>query len=71
MASKDRRYGIRITLPPQDPLASPHLLGRNWESFRWYADPATRDRAMREMLKEHPYSRRGDLPSIVCEPVDR
>lgn len=67
----NKRFGIRITLPEGDPRRSPHMLGPNWEAFRWYASPEERDRAMAEMQAEHAYSRRGDLPNIHCEPVNR
>ncbi len=67
--SGKKPYGIRITLPEDDPRRAPHLLGPDWEAYRWYATPEERDQAMKDMLREHPYSRRGDRPNIHCEPV--
>ena len=67
----NKRFGIRITLPQGDPMALPHLLGSDWESYRWYASPEARDRALKDIPREHQFSRRGDQPWIVCEPVDR
>jgi hypothetical protein len=62
-------YGIRITLPPGDPLAA--LLGRETEMYRWYADARERDAALEEMQREHEYSRIGDRPRLVYEKVER
>lgn len=71
MNDKDsKQYGIRITMPENDPMAMPHLLGSEWESYRWYASPEERDRALEDMVREHQFSRRGDRPSIYCEPVN-
>ncbi|MEA5445436.1 hypothetical protein VCB98_06350 [Gammaproteobacteria bacterium AB-CW1] len=69
--SEQKRYGIRITLPQGDPLALPHLLGSDWESFRWYRSAEERNRAMEDMGREHQFSRKGDIPSITLEAVDR
>ncbi|MCP1727337.1 hypothetical protein J2T60_001302 [Natronospira proteinivora] len=71
MTDKNKRYGIRITMPGNDPLAMPHLLGEDWESFRWYETEEERNRALEDIPREHQFSRSGDRPSIHCEPVDR
>lgn len=71
MSSDNRKpFGIRVTMPDNDPMAMPHLLGSDWESFRWYKTAEERDRALADMMREHQFSRRGDRPSIQCEPVD-
>ncbi len=64
-----RRYGIRVSLPESDPLRQ--VLGENWEAFRWYHSEPERDQALRDMTAEHLYSRPGDRPSVVCEPIER
>ena len=64
-----RVYGIRITLPPEDPLAA--LLGNDTEMYRWYATTAERDAALAEMQREHEYSRIGDRPTLRYEKVER
>ncbi len=66
-----KRYGIRMSLPPDDPMRAGHLLGPDWESVRWYALPADRDAALEDFRREQVYSRRGDRQSLVLEPVER
>jgi hypothetical protein len=63
------RYGIRVTMPPNDPLRS--VLGNDWHSEHWYASAAERDEALLEMGKRHAYNRIGDAPSIRLERLDR
>jgi len=65
------RFGIRCSLPADDPMAAPHLLGPDWEAYRWYETAQARDEALREYSREHMYSRRGDIPSVIYTPVDR
>ena len=64
------RYGIRCTLPPDEPMAAPHLLGPDWVAHYWYATAAERDAALADMRAEHRYSRRGDAPSVVYAPIE-
>lgn len=64
-----RKYGIRLTLPNNDPLIP--LLGENWEKTHWYATLEERDRALREMTEQHIYYRKGDKPSFVYEKLER
>jgi len=66
---RERRFGIRVSAPPGDPFT--RLVGRDWHSFHWFATREERDRAMQEMGARHRYSRIGDVPSIVLEPVER
>jgi hypothetical protein len=61
-------YGIRITLPPGDPLGA--LLGSDAQMFRWYASTAERDAALEDMRREHEYSRIGDRPSQLYEKIE-
>jgi hypothetical protein len=65
----DRRFGIRVSAPPQDPFA--RLVGTDWHTFHWFATRDERDRTLQEMASRHRYSRIGDVPSIVLEPVER
>ena len=64
-----RNYGIRLSLPANDPLIP--LLGEDWEKIHWYETPEERDRALKEMTKQHLYYRKGDKPSFVYEKLDR
>jgi len=66
----NKRYGIRITMPANDPMAMPHILGEDWESYRWFGTAEARDRALKDIPREHQFSRDGDRPTVICEAVD-
>lgn len=66
---RERRFGIRVSAPPGDPFT--RLVGKDWHTFHWYATREERDRAMQDMAARHAYSRIGDVPSIVLEPVEK
>ena len=66
-----KRYGIRMTLPEDDTMRAAHLLGEDWESFRWYATAQERDAAFGDMLRNLPNYRRGDIVTQVLEKVER
>ena len=67
--SGERGFGIRVSVPPQDPFT--RLVGRDLDTFHWFATREERDRVMLEMGARHRYSRIGDDPSIVLEPIER
>jgi hypothetical protein len=62
-------FGIRVRIPAEDPFA--RLLGQDWERYHWFATREARDRALSDMSGEHLYSRRGDRPTLIFEPVER
>ncbi len=64
-----KKFGIRKTLAPDHPRRE--LLGDDWEAFDWYDSARERDEAFRAMQREHLYSRRGDVPRLDIEKVDR
>jgi len=66
-----KRHGIRATLASDHPRRQSHLLGDDWEGLYWYDTPEKRDQAYEEMQREHAYSRRGDVPRLVLEKIDR
>ncbi len=66
-----KRFGIRCTLPSDDPMSAPHLLGPDWVAERWYATEQERDEALEGFSNEHLYSRRGDKPSVIYTKVSR
>lgn len=66
-----KKFGIRFNLPPDDPMRAPHLLGPDWEAYRWYASIEERDRAFEELQKQPPYYRAGDSPSQILTKVDQ
>ncbi len=65
----DRPFGIRVSLPADDSFQA--LLGQGWARFHWYATEHERDRALADMSSEHLYSRRGDRPRLIFEPVEQ
>ena len=66
-----KRFGIRKTLAPDHPRRQSHLLGPDWEAYEWYHSEDERDRAYEQLLREHNYSRRGDVPRLELERVER
>jgi hypothetical protein len=66
-----KRFGIRMTLPPGDPMRAAHLLGDNWEGFRWFDTQTKRNAELERLRHEDVYYRRGDRQSVTLETVDR
>lgn len=64
-----RPYGIRVSLPGNDPMRK--LLGPEWNRLHWYATAEERDARMAEMARRHEYSRLTDSPSVVFEKVEK
>ncbi len=64
-----RRFGIRVTMPANDPLR--RVLGNDWHKEHWFTSPAERDATLRDMASRHAFSRIGDTPSIRLEPIER
>jgi hypothetical protein len=67
--SGELKFGIRVSAPPQDFFSN--LVGKDWHTYHWFATPEERDRVMQDMGARHRYSRIGDVPNIVLEPVER
>jgi uncharacterized protein YbaA (DUF1428 family) len=66
-----QQYGIRITIPSSSTMTKDHLLGKDWESFRWYSSKEARDHAYEDMMSQ-PYNyRQGDTIQQVLEKVER
>jgi hypothetical protein len=63
------QYGIRVKLPTDDPFIE--LIGKDWQTTHWFDSPTQRDLSLREMAREHEFSRRGDKPTLIFEPVNR
>lgn len=51
-------------------MSAPHLLGADWQSVRWYRSAAERDQAYAGMVRQPPWYRRGDTPSVRLEKID-
>jgi hypothetical protein len=62
-------FGIRVSFPPDDPFT--RLVGADWQNVLWFATSEERDRALADMASRHRFSRIGDVPSIVLEPIER
>jgi hypothetical protein len=62
-------YGIRVSIRSSDTFA--RLLGTTWQRTHWYRTREERDRALTEMSSEHLYSRIGDKPTLVYEPIEQ
>ncbi len=60
-------FGIRVSLRPSDPFT--RLVGKDWQKLHWFATESERDLAFEDMSRRHPYSRRGDEPSVLFEKV--
>lgn len=69
IAGADRRFGIRVALPPGDTFAT--ILGAEWEQLHWYASAAERDAAYEKMATRHGYYRKTDTPTQVLEKIVR
>jgi len=66
---RPKPYGIRVRLQPGDTFA--RLLGSGWQEHHWFATREERDRVLADMASEHLYSRRGDRPTSIFDPVER
>jgi hypothetical protein len=62
-------FGIRVRMRSNDTFA--RLLGTGWHREHWYATREERDVALEDMAGEHLYSRAGDKPTLVYEPIER
>lgn len=65
----ERPFGIRVTLPPADPVS--RLLDPAWRQESWYPTVAERDAALAEMARRHDFNRIGDRPTVVLEAIQR
>jgi len=65
------KFGVRVSMPANDPLAAAHLLGESWSSERWFATQQERDAVIADMQKQPNYYRKGDQPSIILEKISR
>jgi hypothetical protein len=66
-----KSFGIRVTMPPTDPMRKSHLLGEDWEAFRWFETEAERDTAFDNMDRDIVYYRDGDNPSQILSKIER
>ncbi len=62
-------YGVRVSIRPTDTFV--RLLGTSWHREHWYATREERDLALADMASEHRYSRDGDRPTLIFEPIEQ
>ncbi|MEM9384419.1 MAG: hypothetical protein AAGA68_05115 [Pseudomonadota bacterium] len=65
----DQVYGIRMRLPVTDSFVN--ILGNDNLMYRWYASEQARDEALEKMRAEHLFSRAGDRPTLIYEPIEQ
>ena len=51
-------------------MSAAHLLGPDFEAFRWYDSREARDEAFEAMQRHPDYYRRGDTPTQVLAKID-
>ncbi len=68
-AGQERKFGIRVTLPPGDTLRN--VLGDDWERLHWFPSEKERDAAFENMAERHGYYRKTDSPTQILEKVSR
>ncbi len=68
-ANVERRFGIRVTAPQDDPFT--RLVDAGWHAEHWYATRIERDDALHDMAARHRYSRDSDQPTVILEPIER
>ncbi len=66
-----KQFGIRITLPEDSTMNKDHLLGKDWESYRWYSTVEERDRAYDDMMSQPSNYREGDIVQQVLHKIER
>jgi hypothetical protein len=66
---QERPWGIRIRIRASDTFA--RIIGKDWVREHWYASEYERNRALEDMSARHLYSRAGDRPTLIYEPVKR
>jgi hypothetical protein len=65
----ERPFGIRVRIRPTDTFA--RIIGPDWSREHWFATRFDRDRALKDMASQHLYSREGDRPTLIFEPIER
>ena len=66
-----KKFGIKIVLRDNNPMAAEHLLGPDWESYRWYHTEAERDAGYEDVIRRLPNYRKGDRPAEIVTKIER
>ena len=64
-----RAWGIRLSLPPNDPMIP--VLGEDWHEYQWFASEGEREAKLEQLGRQFVYYREGDKPSFILERVNR
>lgn len=64
-----RAWGIRLSLPANDPMIP--LLGADWHEYQWFVSEDAREAKLEQLRRQFVYYRAGDRPSFVLERVNR
>lgn len=67
--NRERPYGVRVSMKATDSLA--RVIGSDWYHEHWFATAHERDTALKDMASKHLYSRNGDHPSLLFEPIKK
>lgn len=66
----EKTYGIKVSTPSGDTMAMDHLLGKDWEGFRWFETAELRDRIFLQMSETPENYRIGDNPTVNLEKIN-
>lgn len=66
----EKTYGIKVSMPSDDTMSMDHLLGKDWESFRWFETSELRDRMFLQMSATPENYRIGDNPTVSLEKIN-
>ncbi len=58
-------------MPNGDTMAASHLLGDEWQSYRWFDNEEKRNEALADMQRQPPYYRKGDSPTVLLEKIEK
>lgn len=69
LGGDSRRFGLRLSLPPGDPLRN--VLGEDWHQHQWFDTEHARERKLEELLGPFAYYRKGDRPTFTVERIEQ
>jgi len=69
LVSAPKRFGLRLSLPPGDPMRK--VLGDDWHQYQWFGTERAREAKAAELTGQFLYYRRGDRPTFLIERVEQ
>ena len=69
LGGHSRRFGLRLSLPPEDPLRK--VLGEDWHQYPWFDTEDARERKLEELFGPFAYYRKGDRPTFTVERIEQ